>query len=163
MARVYANIGSNQNRETHIRNAVRALRQQFGELTISPVYESPAFGFTGDPFYNLVVGFTSDESVDALQAIFNAIENANGRDRSQPRFSSRSLDIDLLIYDDLVLHRGKLVIPRPEIYTQAFVLKPLADIAGDAFDPVQKKTYQALWGQFDADKRQLTRVDVQLD
>lgn len=163
MARIYANIGSNQNRETHIRNAVRALRREFGELTVSPVYESPAFGFDGDPFFNLVIGFTSDKTIDAIQVIFNTVENANGRDRSQPRFSSRSLDIDLLLYDDLVLRIGKLVIPRPDIYTQAFVLKPLADIAGDCVDPVKKKTYRELWSQFNANDSQIAPAAIELD
>jgi len=102
MPRVWVSIGSNQARERSIRGAVQALRERFGELTLSQVYESEAVGFEGHPFYNLVAGFDTGETVGELNAAFRQIEDAFGRVRGPDKFSPRTLDIDLLTYGDLV-------------------------------------------------------------
>jgi len=158
MSRVYVSIGSNINRDRNIRAGVADLRAHFGELTLSSVYESASVGFDGDNFYNLVAGFETDEVVSKVTQILHEIENAHGRTREGPRFSSRTLDIDMLLYDDLVMHHGKLELPRDEITRNAFVLWPLAEIAPDLKHPVLKKTYADLWAAFDKDKQPLWPV-----
>ena len=113
MPRVYLSLGSNIDREANLRSAISLLRERYGELTISSVYENQAVGFEGDDFYNLVVGLDTGEPVEQLNAWLAEVENQHGRDRSAPKFGPRTLDIDLLLYDDLVYRNGKLSLPRP--------------------------------------------------
>jgi 2-amino-4-hydroxy-6-hydroxymethyldihydropteridine diphosphokinase len=145
MARVYVSLGSNVDRETRIRQAVDALRQTFGELQLSPVYDSAAVGFNGSNFLNLVAGLDSSLDVDAVVAAFREIEDRLGRDRSLPKFASRPIDLDILLFDDLILDAPGIRIPRPEILFNAFVLKPLQDIAPERRHPQTGASYAELW------------------
>ena len=145
MARVYVSLGSNQNREDNIRRAVLALQREFGDIELSPVYDSAAVGFDGSDFLNLVASFDSELDALAIFTTFRAIESELGRDRSLPRFASRPIDLDLLLYDDAVLDLPGLRIPRPEILEQAFVLKPLQDLAPDLVHPERGESFAVLW------------------
>lgn len=149
MHRVYLSLGSNVERERYIRAALDALVQQFGLLQISSVYESEAVGFQGDNFYNLVVGLETDLDVAALSACLKGIEDDNGRERTGPRFSGRTLDIDILTYDDLAEAVSGVELPRDEILKNAFVLLPLAEIVPDGRHPVLQRTYADLWQAYD--------------
>jgi len=149
MARVYISVGSNIDRERNVEHALVDLRQAYGELEQSRTFETAAVGFEGDPFYNLVVAFDTDETPQAVASRLRDIEDAHGRDRSTGKFSSRSLDLDLLLYDDLILEEEGLHLPRKEILEYAFVLKPLAEIAGDMKHPVTGFSFSAIWDQFD--------------
>lgn len=160
--RVYVSIGSNIAREQNIRGALRALKERYGALTQSHVYETPAEGFDGDAFYNLVAGFDTGESVEQVQRALAAIEAAHGRLRSGPRFGARSLDLDLLLYGDLVRHDGGLDIPRGEIVKYAFVLGPLAEIAPDLCHPETGVRLDKMWETFSG-RRALRPVDLNLD
>ncbi|MFK5895032.1 MAG: 2-amino-4-hydroxy-6-hydroxymethyldihydropteridine diphosphokinase, partial [Pseudomonadota bacterium] len=102
--KIYLGIGSNIKREQHIKLAISELKSHFKDLIISPVYESAAVGFSGDNFYNLVVYLESNLSLAEAELIFKNIEDQSGRDRSQAKFSARTLDIDLLLFDDQILH-----------------------------------------------------------
>jgi 2-amino-4-hydroxy-6-hydroxymethyldihydropteridine diphosphokinase len=159
MALVYASIGSNIDREKNIQQGIHELREQFHELKLSPVYETRSVGFDGDNFYNLVVSFETDQDVEQVVKTFRAIEMQAGRDRNQPKFSSRTLDIDLLLYDDLIYHNDRIQIPRDEITKYAFVLKPLVDLCGDSSHPVLNKTYAELWNELGLDSEGMTIVD----
>ncbi len=162
MPRVYVSIGSNIDRENNIRGAVRALRQRYGTLMLSRVYETHAEGFDGDPFYNLVAGFDTAEPVEQVRAALAAIENAHGRTRNGPRSGPRTLDLDLLLYGDLVHHEGGVDIPRGEIVQYAFVLGPLAEIAPDLRHPETGETMARLWEHFDSARRLLVPVALDL-
>lgn len=157
MTTVYVSIGSNIDRERNIRGGVAALRERFGGLRLSTVYESEAVGFQGDPFFNLVASFETEVGPDAVVAALRAIEDRFGRVRSGPRFSSRTLDIDLLLYGDAVFDEP-VVIPRKEITRNAFVLLPLAELAPDAVHPTVGKTYAAMWDAFHKDSQPLWPV-----
>ena len=159
MALVYVSIGSNVERETNIRSGVTALRQRYGRMLLSSVYDSEAVGFTGDNFYNLVAGFNTEESVERVILNLRSIEDDHHRQRQADRFSPRTLDIDLLLYDDQVLDKPGLKLPRDEILTSGFVLGPLAEIAGDSLHPVKKRTYRTLWQEFDRASQPMHRVD----
>ena len=149
MVKIYISLGSNIDRERNTREGIRALRDRFGELELSSVYESEAVGFEGDAFYNMVIACEVSEDVHSANRALAEIEDAHGRDRSAGKFSSRSLDLDLLLYDDLILEEEGLHLPRKEILEYAFVLKPLAEIAGEMKHPVTGFSFSATWDQFD--------------
>ena len=145
MSRAYLSLGSNIDPESNLRSAVAALRERFGEVNVSPVYRTTAVGFAGSDFLNAAAVIETDLDVHALNAWLHALEDAQGRCRDVPRYASRPLDIDIVFFDDLVLSGlGHLQIPRPEL-DQAFVLKPLADIAPDFVDPLSGRTLAELW------------------
>jgi 2-amino-4-hydroxy-6-hydroxymethyldihydropteridine diphosphokinase len=151
MARVYVSIGSNINREKNIPTCLESLKEKYGNLLISTIYESKAVGFEGDNFYNLVVGFDTDDDVYLVLNTLRDIENIHGRDRDSKHFSSRTLDIDLLLYDDIVLNEDGIQIPRDDLTRYAFVLKPLVEIAPKCKHPVLGKTVSELWSEFNED------------
>jgi len=153
MSRVYISIGSNIERYRHVTAALDALAGWFGELTISPVYESESVGFDGSDFLNLVVGIDTEVSVGELSRRFKQLEADNGRTRSAPKFSPRTLDLDILTYDDSVGLVDGVELPRAEILKNAFVLRPLADIAEAEQHPVRRQTYQQLWQDYQRDQK----------
>ncbi|MCK7552995.1 2-amino-4-hydroxy-6-hydroxymethyldihydropteridine diphosphokinase [Marinobacter goseongensis] len=152
-ARVYISIGSNINRELYISSALDALAEWFGELIISPVYESEAVGFDGSPFYNLVVGVDTHWSVGELSRRFKQLEADNGRRRNVPKFSARTLDLDILTYDNAVGEVDGVELPRSEILRNAFVLWPLAEVAPDALHPRCGQSYRQLWQDYRSNQR----------
>jgi len=158
VTRVYISIGSNIDKETSIRKGIADMQTVFGELELSSVYQSEAVGFEGDDFYNLVAAFDTIADVMTISQQLHEIEDKNGRDRSGPRFSSRTLDLDLLVFDDLITHEDGLEIPRGEILENAFVLWPLAEIAPDLKHPLTHKSYADHWATFDKDKEKLYPV-----
>jgi 2-amino-4-hydroxy-6-hydroxymethyldihydropteridine diphosphokinase len=147
VAKAYLSLGSNQEPERHLAQAVAELRARFGPLLLSPTYRTPAVGFDGPDFLNSAAVIDTDLDVVALDAWLHALEDAHGRRRDQPRFSDRPLDIDIVFYEQLVVRGpGNLQVPRPEL-RHAFVLKPLADIAPDFRDPISGQTLAALWAR----------------
>ena len=161
MARIYVSLGSNVDRELRIREAVDALRETFGEIELSPVYDTVAVGFEGDNFLNLVAGFESSLAVEKVAAAFHDIEERLGRDRSGPRFGNRAIDLDILLYDDLILDVPGIRVPRPEILVNAFVLKPLQDIAPDCRHPQTGQSFAELWRQMAPNAPQLERYPLE--
>lgn len=157
MARVYVSIGSNIEPLRYIRTGLAQMQQQFGSLTLSSVYESEAVGFEGDPFYNLVAGFDTDMEVHAVARTLRMIEKQNDRKRTGNRFSARTLDLDIVLYDDLILKDEEVELPRDEISQYAFVLLPLAEIAPNLKHPVTGQRLSELAQTFD--KESLRRVE----
>lgn len=156
MARIYVALGSNIDRQRNIASALDCLTERFGCLSVSNVYATKACGIVGDEFFNLVVGFDCDDDVETIVEALKSIESAHGRDAANSHDTSGILDLDLLTYAARVIHDGKISIPRADIVTCAFVLKPLADIAPDIRHPSIGTTYQAMWDEF-ADKTPILR------
>ncbi|UPG94103.1 2-amino-4-hydroxy-6-hydroxymethyldihydropteridine diphosphokinase [Luteibacter aegosomatissinici] len=162
MGRAYLSLGSNIDAPRWLAAAVGELRARFGELAVSPVYRSAAVGFDGPDFFNLAVGLDSDLGPEALNDWLHALEDRHGRVRGGDRYASRTLDVDIVLYDDLVLSgKGHLQLPRGEL-RHAFVLKPMADIAPEVRHPVTGQTMAALWAAFPAGEEPLTEAPMPL-
>jgi len=159
MTTVYLSLGSNIERKRNIVAALDALAENFGALIISSVYESEAVGFKGDNFYNLVVAIQTKLPVGELSNCLKSIEDKNGRTRLGPKFSGRTLDIDILTYDFLLGEVDGVELPRDEITKNAFVLCPMAEIAGLELHPELKQCYQDLWQAYDRTSQHLWPVD----
>ncbi|MBK1647963.1 2-amino-4-hydroxy-6-hydroxymethyldihydropteridine diphosphokinase [Rhabdochromatium marinum] len=149
----WISVGSNLRREASIAGGLRELRQRFGTLRLSPIYETQAIGTTGPPFFNLVVGIQTQLTVSALNAILNAIEDAQGRERSEDKFAPRTLDLDLLTYGQMIGPIEGYQVPREDILDYAFVLAPLAAVAPEECHPQLGLSYATLWQAFDLDAR----------
>ena len=162
MAKIYISIGSNIDAEKNIRLSIHALQDHYGKLILSSVYESEAVGFDGDNFLNLVASVKTEEDVHSVAETLRKIEDEHGRDRSSPRFSPRTVDLDLLLYDDLILKEKGLDIPRDEITKNAFVLLPLEEIAPQLIHPVSGKTMCDHWMGFDKDSQKLWAINFKV-
>lgn len=158
MPQVYLSLGSNINRYQHIAAALDALSAEFGELQISPIYESESVGFAGSRFLNLVVGLQTEKPVGELSALLREIEHDNGRRRDGPKFSPRTLDIDILTYGQYCGEVAGLTLPRDEIERYAFVLLPLAELAPAGRHPQTGQAYRAMWQAFSDTSQELWRV-----
>jgi 2-amino-4-hydroxy-6-hydroxymethyldihydropteridine diphosphokinase len=158
MTTVFLGIGSNIDREASICAGLDALARTYGELRLSPVYESAAIGFDGAPFLNLVAALETDQPLDTMARGLRELEYAMGRPRDASRFSSRTLDIDILTYAELVGCCEGVDLPRPEITENAFVLRPLAELAPDVLHPALGCSYAELWSGYDVSSQPLTRV-----
>ena len=158
MARVYLGLGSNIDPEHNLRRGILELGERFGELELSAVYRSAAVGFDGDDFLNLVVGLDTDASPRSVNDEIEVIHELAGRRRGEDKFSSRPLDIDLLLYDDLVVNEPPLRLPRSDILEYSFVLRPLAELAAELPHPCTGKTLAEHWREFDQESQPLTPV-----
>lgn len=145
MSRAWLSIGSNIEPARYLGAALELLAEEFGALVCSPVYRTPAVGFEGEDFLNMVVGIDTELPPPALARRLREFEDRCGRVRGNARFAARTLDLDVLTYDDRVLDADGLVLPRPEILEQAFVLGPLADVAPQELHPLRQTNYAVLW------------------
>lgn len=141
-----------------MRAAIEALRERFGAIALSPIYESRAVGFDGDAFLNCVAAFDTALPPAQVAAALHAIEADHGRRREGPRFGPRTLDLDLLLYGDEVSDNP--VLPRPEILEYDFVLRPLADLVPAELHPRLRETYESLWHAFAGERTALRRMDL---
>ncbi len=145
----FISIGSNIDKDIHIPSSFKALQKKFGKTVQSSLYETEAVGFEGDDFINLIVQFESNLNAKSVAKILRQIELDHGRTRDSRKYAARTLDLDLVLYGDLIISDGRLQIPRDEIERYAFVLEPLAEIAAELLHPVSKKSYGQLWDEYD--------------
>ena len=145
MSIAWLGLGSNVNAENHIRSGISELEQKFEGVSFSPVYSSTSVGFDGDDFINLVARVETDMQPVELRQYLRDLEDRYDRKRNVPKFSDRSLDIDILLYDDLVLLSPVLELPRAEILKFSHVLKPLADLDPDLIHPIQLRSMAEIW------------------
>lgn len=160
MSVAYLGLGSNRDAGKNLQRAVRELRKLCSVRDVSPVYRSAALGFDGEDFLNAVVCVETGLTPEELCGQLESIHDLAGRRRGNEKFESRTLDIDLLLYDDLVMSRPPIVLPRKDVLQYSFVLKPLADIAPDYRHPVTGRTVEEHWREFDAASHPLTQIDL---
>ena len=140
MAAVFVGLGSNMDPEGNLRLGIAELRRRYGDVDVSAVYRSAAVGFHGDDFLNLVARFESESDPAQICEAIAAIHKLAGRDRHGGKWESRPLDIDLLLYDELIMDEGPIRIPREDVLEYSFVLRPLAELAPELVHPVTGKT-----------------------
>lgn len=161
MTWVTLSLGSNIDAFNQLTSCLDSLLLEFGDLSLSSVFESEAVGFEGDNFLNMAVGLDTDMTLPELSSFLKAVEDKHGRDRSQPKFSGRSLDIDILTYGDKKGDFSGITLPRPEITANAFVLWPLSQISGKQKHPELGLPFTVLWENYDKDAQKLWPVDFQ--
>ena len=158
MSEVYVAAGSNVAPERNLTQAVAALAHEFPGSRFSPWYRNRAAGFEGDDFINLVAGFSTQLRPMELLERLHAIEAQCGRQRDAPRWAPRSIDLDVLLYGELVCVGPPLTLPRPDLLKRAYMLGPLADLAPELQHPTAGKTIGELWRQFDQAAHPLERI-----
>ena len=159
MTAVYIAAGSNVEPERNLALASRELCREFPDVRFSPWYRNQAVGFEGDDFINFVAGFTTDLPIEVVLPRLHAIETLCGRPRGAPRWAPRSMDLDMLLYGDLIRDEPKLKLPRPDLMKRAFMLGPLADLAPELVHPTLKATIGELWARFDRAAHPLIRIE----
>jgi 2-amino-4-hydroxy-6-hydroxymethyldihydropteridine diphosphokinase len=143
MHTVFLGIGTNLgNREKNLRDAVALISEHIGEIqNSSSAYETEPWGFEAEnDFLNMVVCVQTLRSPVEIRKQITTIESTMGRERDQDRYSSRIIDIDILIYDDLILDEKGLKIPHRLMHERRFVLVPFCEIAPDIQHPVLKRS-----------------------
>ena len=142
----YLSLGSNLgDKLANLQNALYLISEKIGRISaVSPVYQTQAWGFKSDDFLNCCVGVSTDLDPQVVLGRILDIEQQLGRERdfpgSEKKYRSRSIDIDILLFDDQVLSFRHLEVPHPKMLERRFVLVPLADIAPNTMHPTVKKT-----------------------
>ncbi|MBT8445976.1 MAG: 2-amino-4-hydroxy-6-hydroxymethyldihydropteridine diphosphokinase [Gammaproteobacteria bacterium] len=145
----------------HLRAGLRELTDEFGELIISKVYENPAVGFEGEPFFNCVVHLRSVLTPLELREKLREIQARYGRPHGVPCAGECRLDLDLLLYDDLICDIDGLRLPRRDVLEYAFVLRPLAELSPALKHPETGASMAELWSEMSAHQTALTAVQFE--
>jgi len=154
-------LGSNRQPEENLASCLDELLLRFKDLQLSSVFRSSANNQSGPDYLNMVAGIDTELPLQELATVLKKIEDKHRRDRSTPRPASITLDIDILLYADKCGTFDRITLPRPEITTAAYVLWPLAQIAGKKKHPVLKQSYAELWQTFDKTAQSISPVDFE--
>lgn len=156
----YLCLGSNIKPKDNIRFAVRRLKRDFEQVTISNVYRNPAVGFDGADFLNLALSLTTSLTLDELLDYTDALEQEAGRIRAyRGCYDSRTLDVDVVMFGDLQgVYEGREW-PSEDIQDNAHVLLPMSEIAGNHKHPALGVKFSQLWKEFDQQGQTLQKVD----
>lgn len=146
MSLVFLILGGNQgNRAEIISSAINLVTKKIGEKkALSALYESESWGFLSEPFINQVIILETTLSPEEVLMETQQIENQLGRTRNSASYEARTIDIDLLYYDSVVMNGLKLILPHPRMTERRFVLVPLAEAAPDWIDPISQKSMAQL-------------------
>ena len=161
--RVFVAAGSNLEPERHLARACAEIRHSWHDVVFSRAYSNVAVGFDGPDFINLVLGFSTSQPLDAAIARLRAIETQCGRPRYAPKWASRTMDLDVLLYGDLVEKTTEYTLPRPDLLKRPYMLGPMAEIAPDVVHPTAGKTMALLWKEFDHEGHTMNPVDLPMD
>lgn len=157
---VYVAAGSNIDPVPRLRQALALLESRFGALSVSTAYRNRAVGFEGPDFVNLVVGFRTTRSVEDVRAALQEVEQQCGRPRAAPKWASRAMDLDILLYGDHTRDTPELRLPRRDLLVRPYMLGPLAEIAPQVRHPVTGQAMSELWAAFDKSAHTMTPVEL---
>lgn len=150
MATVYLGLGTNLgDKEANLRTAIYKLQERIGkQVSLSSFYETAPWGFESDhSFLNAAIGLETSLPPIEILHITQEIEKELGRTKKSVNgsYSDRLIDIDILLYDTLVLQTPELTIPHPLMTERDFVMNPLIEIAGNVIHPTRQKTLSELY------------------
>ena len=160
--RVFVAAGSNVEPEKNLARACAEIAHTWPDAFFSRAYRNVAVGFDGPDFINLVIGFSAAQPLHSVIEKLRGIETNCGRPRYAPKWASRTMDLDVLLFDDLVEKTTEYTLPRPDLLKRPYMLGPLAEIAPDVVHPVEHRTIGELWAAFDRDGHQMTPVGIEL-
>lgn len=163
MTLAYVSGGSNLDAERNLILAAGELKRLHPGARFSRCYRNAAVGFEGPDFINFVVELPVQGTPAQLKVELEQIELRCGRSRNAPRWQPREMDLDILLFGEIVQDVPGLVIPRPDLLRWGFMLGPLAELAPELEHPSQKKTLQQLWQAFDRQANPLTPVVIDLN
>lgn len=158
--RVFVAAGSNLEPEKNLAHACAEIKQSWDDAVFSRAYRNVAVGFDGPDFINLVLGFTTPQPLDAVITRLRGIETRCGRPRFAPKWASRTMDLDVLLFGDHVEKTSDYTLPRPDLLKRPYMLGPLAEIAPDVMHPTAHKTIGLLWKEFDRGGHAMTPVEI---
>ena len=160
--RVFVAAGSNVEPEKNLARACAEIAHTWPDAHFSRAYRNVAVGFEGPDFINLVIGFSAAQPLHSVIEKLRGIETNCGRPRYAPKWASRTMDLDVLLFGDLVEKTSDYTLPRPDLLKRPYMLGPLAEIAADVVHPTERRTIGELWAAFDRDGHQMTPVRVDL-
>ena len=163
MAKVYLLLGGNLgNRNYYIQKSEQLIDRELGEILVkSSIYETEPWGFQHEQnFYNRVVEINTLLKPQELLTKIHTIENDLGRERCSRQYSARTVDIDILFYDNIILDEPNLIIPHSQLHNRRFVLEPLCEIKPEFIHPVMNVSVSKLLSQCE-DSLGVSKIDTQ--
>jgi len=159
---VFVAAGSNVEPEKNLERACAEIAHVWPDAHFSRAYRNVAVGFEGPDFINLVVGFSAAQPLPQVIERLRRIETNCGRPRYAPKWASRTMDLDVLLFDDLVEKTTDYTLPRPDLLKRPYMLGPLAEIAPQVVHPTAHRTIGELWAEFDRDGHEMNPVALAL-
>ncbi|MGR5238015.1 2-amino-4-hydroxy-6-hydroxymethyldihydropteridine diphosphokinase [Vibrio alfacsensis] len=144
MIKAYIGVGTNIDREQHAYAAYQELLQLGTDLHVSPIYECEPIGFSSQNFYNFVISFYTELSLEALSHYLREIEFKWGREENAQKYQDRTLDLDIVLFGECISQQ-KPELPRSDIFKYPFVTKPLYDLEPYLVIPGDGRTVTEIW------------------
>ncbi len=163
MTRVYIALGSNVEPRARLSQAARLLRAQFPGIRFSACHQNVAIGFAGADFINAAAGFDTTLTLPQLVAVLHRIEEQCGRSRADAKWAPRAMDLDVLLYGDLVSDTPPARVPRADLLRRAYMLGPISELAPGLSHPVVRRTLAELWAGLAPHTPPLTLVALDLN
>jgi 2-amino-4-hydroxy-6-hydroxymethyldihydropteridine diphosphokinase len=162
MTKVYVAAGSNVEPEKNLARACREIAATWPGTVFSHAYRNKAVGFDGPDFLNLVLGFDSGDPIAKVLVRLRAIETLCGRPPNSPKWASRAMDLDVLLFGSLVEKTDDYTVPRPDLLKRPYMLGPMAEIAPSVIHPTANKTIGQLWREFAGDSHAMIPAAIDL-
>jgi 2-amino-4-hydroxy-6-hydroxymethyldihydropteridine diphosphokinase len=158
--RVYVAAGSNVEPEQNLARACGEIALTWPDAVFSPAYRNKAAGFDGPDFINMVLGFSTADPIEKVLARLRDIETLCGRPRNAPKWASRAMDLDVLMFGACIAKTADYTLPRPDLLKRPYMLGPMAQIAPDVIHPTAGKTIGELWQEFDREGHAMVPVEL---